>query len=184
MAALIRSFGLWWDNRLVEWKGVRGRKGEPPKLWGGPKPNSREENWTDFWSQVGFYALHDEGERLVYVGQVGKGEQRLGTRLRQHLTDELMGRWRYFSWFGLGWVKENGELKADASSFSAEREEVLDPLEVMLIHLTEPRLNRSWGNREKHGMERYYQPKRYETWLAKPLSEQPAQPPDETEDAE
>lgn len=168
MAALIRTFGLWWDNRLVDWKGKRGRNGEAPKLWGGPKPNSKPENRTDFWEQVGFYALHDEGERLVYVGQVGTGEQRLGARLRQHLQDELMGRWRYFSWFGLGWVKEDGDLRADAVAFNPKREEVLDPLEVMLIHLTEPRLNRSWGNRNKHGMERYYQPKRYETWLAKP----------------
>jgi hypothetical protein len=167
MAAIIRTFGLWWDNRLVEWKGVAGPGGRRPNLWGGPKPNSKQENWVDFWEQVGFYALHDESERLVYVGQVGRGDQRLGARLRQHLSDPLMGRWRYFSWFGLGWVNEGGSLKAEAENFAAKREEVLDPVEVVLIHLTEPRLNRSWGNSSKHGMERYFQPGRQSTWLAK-----------------
>lgn len=177
MPAVIRTFGLYWDNTLVKWKGKRGRKGHGPRLLGAMKATDSDGSRTvDFWEQVGFYALFDEASELVYVGQTGVGKNRLGSRLRTHLSDELMGRWRYFSWFGLGWVPtRSNEVKAEQGNYSTrDLLEVLHPIEVMLIHLTEPHLNRSWGNKNKQGMERYYQLGQMSKWLG----QEPADLPD------
>ena len=175
MTSVIRTYGLFWDNTLVDWKGRRGRGGQPPKILGSTSPRERSEaGCVDFYGQVGFYALYDERTSPLYIGQTGKGNSRLGSRLRVHLSDELMGRWRYFSWFGLGWVpKGTNNLKAVARSYSTQRlVEILDPIEGVLINLVEPPLNLQRGNLKRHGIERYYQFGQYNKWIG---AESPSQ---------
>jgi len=78
-----------------------------------------------------------------------------------------MGRWRYFSWFGLGYVKkQDNTLDAEASTFSTQyRAEILDPIEGILINLVEPPLNQQRGNLRSHDVKRYYQYGFYKKWI-------------------
>lgn len=99
---------------------------------------------TDFREQSGVYVLYADYE-LVYVGQVGSGNQKLFTRLKQHTRDSLSGRWNKFSWFGIRWVKKDGDLAAEAEAKHSTHSEVLNHIETILIHSAEPKQNRQGG---------------------------------------
>ena len=168
MLAVIRTYGVLWDNTLVDWTGKRGPGGFPFQLLGSTKQReTTQTGCVDFTSQIGMSALYDEREQVIYIGQSGSGRNRLGKRLRSHLSDELMGRWRYFSWFGLGWVpKRSNKLSTTFKSYTiANLAQLLDPIEGMLINLVEPKLNLQRGNLSKHNVERYYQFGQYAKWL-------------------
>lgn len=101
---------------------------------------------VDFREQQGIYILYDDNYRMVYVGQAGANDkQRMYSRLKQHLTDNLAERWAKFSWFGLRWVKANGTLSAEVSGAHTTNKAVLNHIEAILITAAEPPHNRQGG---------------------------------------
>ena len=78
---------------------------------------------------------------------VGKADaNRLGPRLRDHLTDRFAGRWDMFSWFSLSTiattykgVRAPGERKVAAKTLA-------DTLEALAILIADPALNRKREN--------------------------------------
>ncbi len=145
---LIRSLGQFWRRDNVFW----GRQRNPGRLLGILETERRGDE-TDFWDQRGIYVLH-ANYRLVYVGQTGN--QGLGPRLRQHLSDDLAGRWDAFSWFGIRYVKANGQLSAMPSLRNLTIRKILDHVEAIVIHSAEPPMN-SQGGRFGDDVERYLQ---------------------------
>jgi hypothetical protein len=147
---LIRNYGLFWKRTDVFW-GRPGR-GNAASLLGKLADLKRSES-VDFREQTGIYALYAD-YCLVYIGQTaGTGKQLLG-RLKDHLTDDLAGRWDSFSWFGTRQVIADGKkLKAPRAGASASYETALNHLEAILIHVAEPPLNRQggrWGKADQY----------------------------------
>ncbi len=82
---------------------------------------------------------------MVYVGQAGSGDQRLFGRLKQHKRDALAGRWNQFSWFGTRRVLGDGNLSVEVERKQSTTEEILNHIEAILIHASEPKHNRQGG---------------------------------------
>jgi hypothetical protein len=133
--------GLFWQVDDVFW-GKPG-PGNTGKLLGRIATHATADA-IDFREQIGIYVLYSD-YRIIYVGQTGTGNQRLFTRLKQHITDDLAGRWDRFSWYGYRWVKKTGELAAGAAGAWAYVPEILNEIEGILIHSAEPPLNRQGG---------------------------------------
>lgn len=148
---MIKNMGLFWKRSDVFW----GRPRNAGSLLGKPS-DARRDDPTDFWDQIGIYALYAD-YHLVYVGQSGQGEQsRLGVRLRQHTTDDLAGRWDSFSWFGIRFVTNNNRLADIPAVRNLNLSQILDLTEGILIAVAEPPLNRQRG-RFGDDVERYLQ---------------------------
>jgi len=80
------------------------------------------------------YGLYGEGD-LLYIGEAGLGTQStLFTRLKQHRTGAMAGRWDAFSWFG----REKCEGKAEVKSALAQTE-------AIAIAIINPGFNRQSG---------------------------------------
>ena len=130
----IQNFGLLWEKKYicVGWKTVPGHL----KGW-----RERRKREADFRGQAGVYILYDKDMIPVYVGQAGRGNNTLITRLRNHFDDHIWNRWVYFSWFGLKKVNKDGSLsnKYDNSNSITE---VLNDIEGVLILGIEPKLNK------------------------------------------
>ncbi len=138
---LIRNYGLFWKGDDVYWgQGGEGNKGS---LLGVPAHNLTAEP-TNFREQRGVYVLYADYE-MVYVGQVGRGNDRLFKRLKAHRTDSLSERWNRFSWFGINRVLDGGGLAVDAGKAHTDNDAVLDHIEAILIHAAEPVQNRQGG---------------------------------------
>lgn len=138
---LIRNYGLFWRRHDVFW----GR----PHVAGhlkGKRSTKTTAKPVDFRDQQGVYVLYDESFRIVYIGQAGANDQqRLFNRLKQHKSDDLADRWSRFSWFGIRWVKNNGELAVEADSAHTTFGAVLNHVEAILISAAEPPHNRQGG---------------------------------------
>jgi hypothetical protein len=145
---LIRNYGLFWKTEDVFWGAGR----QPGKLNGVLSTNVTNDP-IDFRDQRGIYVLY-AGYDLVYVGQ--NNSQELLARLKQHKKDDLADRWDRFSWFGLRTVKANGELAQYNQAVHASNRNVLNHIEAILIHSSEPRLNRQ-GGKFGDDIERYLQ---------------------------
>jgi hypothetical protein len=128
----IKAFGMYWARDSVLWV-------PNPKILGQQQTGSTP---VDFCEQRGVYLLHD-GRAVVYVGRTT--DQALGTRLRQHITDRLNGRWDRFSWFGIYSVSESGSLSADAGS-GFQVNTLIATMEALLIEGLEPPQNRKRGD--------------------------------------
>ncbi len=129
---VINAFGIHWQREKVLWKST-------PRILGQQQPGSDP---VDFSNQNGVYLLHDHRE-TVYVGRTT--DQPLGTRLRQHTTDRLNGRWDRFSWFGVYAVNEYGSLCLDrATAFTIDT--LIVTMEALLIETLEPPQNRRRGD--------------------------------------
>jgi hypothetical protein len=125
-AGLINAFGMYWARESVLWT-------TSPKVLGQQQVGSTA---VDFCNQHGVYLLHD-GRTVVYVGRTT--DQPLGTRLRQHISDRLNGRWNRFSWFGVYEVSEDASLKTEkAAAFSQDM--LIATMEALLIEGLEPLL--------------------------------------------
>lgn len=138
---LIRNYGLFWQREMVDW-GLRG-PGARGTLFGRYARQLRA-NEVDFREQQGVYVLYDDNFRIVYVGQAGRGNQRLFNRLRAHKRDHLAQRWSRFSWFGILPVVE-GELDQDAIVPAPDVDGVLNHIEAILLAAAEPPLNLQRG---------------------------------------
>lgn len=136
---LIQNYGLFWLEKNVFW----GAGSNAGRLLGVPTQNVTATP-IDFRDQSGVYVLYADYV-MVYVGQAGAGNQKLFDRLKQHRRDALAGRWNQFSWFGVRWVKQNGELSAEADGAHSTHGQVLNHIEAILIHAAEPKHNRQGG---------------------------------------
>lgn len=148
--ALIRAVGLFWREDQIFW----GAGNQAGRVLGVPTGNRTAEP-IDFREQSGIYVLYS-GYQLLYVGQTGQNATFLLDRLKQHRKDDLAGRWDRFSWFGLRWVKNTGELSAPTTAAHPAITDVLNHVEGILIHAAEPPLNRQ-GGRFGDDVERYVQ---------------------------
>ena len=146
---IISSYGLFWDKNEVHW----GHKKDSGTLAGYLEGD--KNNKVDFRNQKGIYALYDSAFNLVYVGQAGSKEyQNLFLRLKNHLSDHLSERWRYFSWFGFCYVKGDNTLSDGAQHPTTSHEDALNHLEAVSIAIAEPKLNLRRGN---FNCEKYFQ---------------------------
>ena len=133
---LIRAFGMFWNPDIVDW-GQKGA-GNQGKLIGSIKKGGNTYE-IDFWNAYGIYVLHNEF-RPIYVGKAE--DTRLGSRLRNHLTDRLAGRWDMFSWFSLSNVNTTTKNVRDPGTRQIAESTVADTLEALSILITDPPLNR------------------------------------------
>jgi len=94
----------------------------------------------------------------VYVGQAGLTDQSsLGGRIKAHLNDDLAGRWRLFSWFGLQVVRTtDNELGRRAKLSITRHNHLANVLEGIVIEIAEPPMNSQRG-RFGRRVERYLQ---------------------------
>lgn len=140
----IRNFGYLWDRDRVFW----GRQKVNGTLFGYHK----DFGVIDFSEQKGIYLLHTHDLKIIYVGQVGSGNQYLLDRLRHHKSsDALWNRWRYFSWFGWRGVNQTPQNNpfnrltnygGGSPTVSGTSEGFLDEIEAVIIQVVEPTLNK------------------------------------------
>jgi len=151
---IIRNMGLFWKRDQVRWKGNRGIG---KARLAGKRRAAKAKGEVDFWKQTGIYALYAD-YHLVYVGQAGLSDKSfIGTRLKQHLTDDLAGRWDMFSWFGLQVVREGDNKVGKRTKLSvSSRAHLANVLEGIIIEVAEPPMN-SQGARFGKRVERYIQ---------------------------
>ena len=145
---MIRNYGLFWKSEDVFW----GKPKHAGALFGVLADKKKDER-VDFRDQRGIYALYAE-YHLVYVGQ--NLNQELLKRLKQHREDDLANRWNRFSWYGIRTVNNTGTLSKLVKAAHVDVGDALNHIEAILIHTSEPALNRQGG---KFGpkVERYLQ---------------------------
>ena len=156
--AQIRSYGLYWDYRLVEWDDywIYGWKLNND-TW--REPPSEAEVVVN--AQRAVYLLHAADRSVVYVGQSGGGQRRLGQRLWDHTRNSRRGLWTHFSWFGLNEPVEYAEdqvsdqlavekqVPPDNYIEESSNDQIassLNIMEALLIDILNPPLNRRRGN--------------------------------------
>lgn len=147
---LIRNYGLFWKIENVFW----GKAKKSGNLYG-IKVGAKRSDHVDFRYQTGIYVLYAD-YKIVYIGQAGNGNATLFDRLKLHCKDDLAGRWNQFSWYGLKWVLANGKLSADTGALHPPTATLLNHIEAILIHTSEPPLNRQ-GGRWGKSVQRYLQ---------------------------
>lgn len=146
---LIKNYGLFWSAEDVFW-GESG-KGNKGNLLG-KLPNEKRATAVNFREQTGIYVLYADYE-MVYVGQTAGKDYKLFRRLSDHRKNDLAGRWNRFSWFGTRYVRRDNSLSDEKSNAQAKHKVVLDQIEAILIHVSEPPLNRQggkWGEAEQY----------------------------------
>jgi len=136
---MITHYGLFWSERGVFW----GRANNAGQLLGRPRtplgrrgaPNAAERaNAINYRNYIGLYCLYGEGE-LLYVGEAGLGTQStIYSRLKQHRTGSMAGRWDAFSWFG-----------REAFAGQTSVQDALHQLEAVSIAIINPGYNRQNG---------------------------------------
>ncbi|MGQ3016650.1 GIY-YIG nuclease family protein [Phenylobacterium sp.] len=136
---LIRNYGLHWQRAHVAW-GKKGL-GNEGHLTGRLAKRATAQP-VNFRHQAGIYILHD-GFKPLYIGQAGRSENRLFSRLKNHTQNHLAERWDRFSWFGV-YPVEDDELDdtIDIGRESFDIDSILNHIEGVLISVTEPPLNR------------------------------------------
>lgn len=150
---LIKTYGLFWKKDDVFW-GTPG-KGKAGSL-SGSLTSSKKSKIVDFREQTGIYVLYAD-YKIIYIGQAGNGHANLFTRLRKHLTDDLSQRWDRFSWFGLQQVRKTDNCLVEPNkSVHVTQDIILNHIEAILIHASEPPLNRQGGRWSKK-VEQYIQ---------------------------
>jgi hypothetical protein len=140
---IIANMGLFWARTKVRWK---GNAGIGRARLAGVRRWAKKSGVVNFWPQTGIYALYAD-YHLVYVGQAGLSDVScLGDRLKQHLTDDLAGRWDAFSWFGLQRINTTtNEVGARASFNLSSRSHLANVLEGIIIEVAEPPMNKQRG---------------------------------------
>ncbi|GAB5496659.1 MAG: hypothetical protein Phyf2KO_17390 [Phycisphaerales bacterium] len=112
--------------------------------WGNWSAQKRS-NPVDFRKQRGIYVLYSD-YKIIYIGQAGKGNASLFSRLKRHTRDDLAERWDRFSWFGLDPVLTSWRLAAPTKRAAPNTETILNHIEGILIHAAEPPLSRQGGS--------------------------------------
>ncbi len=136
---IIKTYGLFWRRDHVNWN----RADDKGELLGFSQNRKSIEN-INFNGQIGLYILYHDF-KIVYVGQVGKGDRKtLYSRLKAYTRNLKNHRWNQFSWFGIKWVNKNGGLSG-GGNISATKEVLLSTIEAILIDGCEPSLNKQGG---------------------------------------
>lgn len=147
---LIHNYGLHWRREYVAW-GKKGAGNEGHLT--GRLASRKGSPHINFRYQAGIYILQ-EGFKPLYIGQAGRSEHRLFSRLKGHTQNHLAERWDRFSWFGIYPVKK-GELNTavDVVRLQVDIDSILNHIEGALISVTEPPLNRQgarFGSAEQY----------------------------------
>ena len=122
---LFNNYGLFWKRSCVHWHGT---KGNPGNLLG-RIASSKKTKPINFREQRGLYFLYNSNFDMVYVGQVGSGDNKLFSRLKNHHLEGFADRWEYFSWFGTRRVNKDGSLGVERQSAHPSISDVLDQIE-------------------------------------------------------
>ncbi len=94
---------------------------------------------VDVWDERGIYVLYQDWN-VAYVGKTGRNP--LGRRIRDHLSDDLAGRWDRFAWYGVRRVNQDGSLAAvEVPQMRLDGFDTIDAGEALLIRVTAPPLN-------------------------------------------
>jgi hypothetical protein len=136
---MITHYGLFWSERDVFW----GRPKDEGKLWGrektplgrpGAPTKAERDNAQNYREYIGLYCLYGAGQ-LIYIGEAGLGTQTtLFSRLKQHRTGSMAGRWDSFSWFGRSQCSGKTDVKG-----------ALAQLEAITIAIINPGFNKQSG---------------------------------------
>ena len=137
---LIKTYGLFWRESEVFW-GKPKVKGTLEGCWVGAKKSGT----VDFREQRGVYVLYDNSYKMLYVGQAGRGNHSLFSRLKDHTTDRLADRWSMFSWFSTRGVSDENKA-LDDDTVETDLPKVLSHIEAILIAASEPPLNLQSGS--------------------------------------
>ena len=160
-----------WHRKYIDWNN-RELIGYPEKLRSYGKDRGKKE---DFAEQAAVYALYNNNNECVYVGQAGKGEKSaLFDRLKEHaLDDELFCLWERFTWYGFysvdALIKNTEKAYDDEFDVETDINELMNVMESLLIRTSLPRYNFSRGSLKKEKgkgvVEWYYQLEEYEDRL-------------------
>jgi hypothetical protein len=168
--SIIKTFGLFWRRDHINWN----KAVENGELWGYSHHRKSTER-IDFNRQTGIYILYFDF-KIVYVGQVGKGDKRtLFGRLKDYTIGEKAHRWNQFSWFGIKRVNQQGGLSG-GGNVSSSKEIALSTIEAILIDGCEPLLNKQggqWRNSTQyfqHSLERESLEKKIDTLIEKQIN--------------
>ena len=130
----VAAYGLHWERARVDWSANR--------LLGYDVSLTPDDS-IDFADQQGVYLLHDL-HSVVYVGRTSAKVGGLLTRLKSHHNRrEWAGKWKWFSWFGIREVKEDGTMVDGPNS--ASKDVVTALMEAVLIEILGPSLNKNQG---------------------------------------
>ncbi len=122
---LINSYGLFWKLAETEWevsptvaRQVGPKRSRRPRMLG-RRGHRVSRRVADFYRQPGIYILYGN-HGAIYVGITGNPG--LGSRIRDHLSDRLAGRWDKFSWFAYG------SLRPDRRGIEIPSQVALEPI--------------------------------------------------------
>lgn len=138
---LIKAFGLFWQVDEIDWTPGSGNA-NVFRLLGRVGANLPGVRVCDFRQQRGIYILYGN-YGAYYVGLTR--DQDLGSRLKQHLSDEHGGNWQRFSWFGfrsvLGGSESDGtqRLKVLGQLAIGSVTAAIGDIEALLIKAIGPR---------------------------------------------
>jgi hypothetical protein len=131
----IKSYGLFWRRDEVNWNPGKGARGAF-RLLGRRGINLPKRRVANFLDQVGIYILYGN-YGPYYVGlTIEKG---LGSRLKDHCSNQHGDNWDRFSWFGFRKVQlgtdEHGLCKLGeiAEIATANPTETIRDAEALLI---------------------------------------------------
>ena len=94
----VRSYGLFWSAKEVDWDIRMGQLGGK-QILGRVNANRGSLKVADFWNQKGIYVLYND-HGAYYVGKTAR--LTLGQRLHEHQSKDSKHhkKWDRFSWFG------------------------------------------------------------------------------------
>ena len=122
----VQNYGLFWSDNAIDWDNSK-IEGRFIKNNYKHKRKADEDKVVNFWTQTGIYVLYQDFTP-IYVGQTGIKKKRkseetkeqggtspipkvLGGRLTEHYySDDLVGKWNKFSWFGFKKVNADKTL--------------------------------------------------------------------------
>lgn len=147
---LIGAYGTFWDRGLVDWHQHGWR------LLGRQGVQRGTIKVADFRKARGVYVLYSDSG-IYYVG-LASGAGGIGSRLKDHLTDDHRDAWSRFSWFAFDSPSESemypdGVIKHEEwSSVEGTDVVIIRELEALLLAVTSPPGNVQ-RTRFQHGAE-------------------------------
>ncbi len=147
---MLKNFGLFWQREFLS-VGWAGRGGNGHLKGYTDYKKKKYVNIVDFREQAGIYFLQDESRNILYVGQSGRGKDRLLKRIIAHSRGRMFDRWSHFSWFGLCDFEADGDgncilVEKKDGKHQYKISDALNQFEAILIAAVEPSLNKRGGN--------------------------------------
>jgi hypothetical protein len=133
---LIKAYGQFWNPEIIEW-GTTGNKNKTKLL--GKVQFGKQTVTIDFWEAKAIYVLY-ENFKCIYVGKAL--ETNLGSRIRSHRNDRLLGRWDMFSFFCVSTVNKTKRNTGEPGNRWISPGITISTLEALAILVADPALNR------------------------------------------